>query len=260
MDTFQIENPFIVAEGNGFSRITMTREYLGTQSSVLASLASSVLTMNLNVGKIRAHPYPVHLAMRAGETIAFTRVEELKFTTFYRPVEQNRCVPCWAQAQSADFSASFIWKPGIPIWFVCVFLPPDTTKIGMESLPAGMLKQGFLLAVNPQLAGAWRLPISNLYPDAKICWAVGGAPYYGPLPKEGTLCERLGKCLNYLNESRWNGHLGEHHNPDDTNAILNFTLEGETIPPHKNWTNHCKRVSSAYFNDLPLQQLTMANL
>lgn len=109
-----------------------------------------------------------------------------------------------------------------------------------EKLPVMQHLVAFDLATNR----SYRLPLSNLYEDCKLC--------HGKYPgKPTTHLEALVLAINQFNNSNWNADL---YNADaskrkNTKALFSFKAEKDSFPQQpvaESWMNSCEKIANDY--------------
>jgi hypothetical protein len=264
MATLTEKETRILMEPEGFWREHVTREFIGDQSTHVRSVASSLPASIIKLARLTpTDPFGVHLQLKSAHALLFTRLTELKLSTFFRFGPDKQTVhPCFAQIVPTDFKASFVWQVphSMGLYFVMMLAPPgdarDYSPHDYRLYTHGHPIKFYLLAVAGAKAGGfWRLPLCNIYEDASICMGT-----YAGDNLEATAVDRLGLALTHFRNSNWNSHLADQQNPEDQVSLFSFTPQGHYIAPPEKWWTHCKKVNNTNYSDLPLINLYTAGL
>lgn len=134
-----------------------------------------------------------------------------------------------------DSVLSLNWTP--PTSPPCQLVLLVNVRTTPDYCSAGMV---WLFALDDR-KGAWRLPLPNLFADARVCtgWNERDVPH------GLTVADTVNLVVNSVTQSHWNADLWETHMRQKTFGMFRFKPEADKFivqPPTKPWTELCDKV------------------
>lgn len=239
------------------------RRTLPTETPVtntMEILAEAAATVPTDLPALFRAPEPhsglrVHMRATRTRIILYCMLRRLVLNTVWRPYGEGskKVYPFGAKQAESDYGATYDWNPyGYERYpkkqgekletkagdmFVYFIFTTDKDGSGWK---AGW---NYLVATRKGDKKFYRLPLNNIFEDARICmgdtYALQGA----------TLLERFENALKFFEAAPWNTHIGTIH--EHMQALFSFNLKGEQIPIPEDWHTRCQAVSNSIYSDLP---------
>ena len=212
------------------------REYAPTRES-LGQL--DTLILNAVDGTIRVFPnfydgWTIIFPPRE-EPISFTRLKTLTLqTTYSEAIEGNKryIFPTFGNTlSSASVKASMklSWNPPDDMYLILLYHSKS--------------RLSYLSALSTVTKKLYRLPLSNLYEDGKLCL---GRAASAALSATSGCIEQSRVMIKQFESGEWNTDLSP--NLTFTKAIMQFSLDGESLVVRKDWYSILSTMSNIYLN------------
>lgn len=228
----------------GNQRWDITKRDLIVEQSITDSLSVGVCRKNPRIAKIGGDYGNAGVAITGSLEMWSVRVANMKITTHFS-LKDGIHTPAFANPEQPIMTME--WKPPMTL-ILAITVILDKTKWAYYG------GDHYLVAIDNR-GGMWRLPVSNLYEDCKLC--------HGQQTKlKETSLEVVLHCCDLFPKSQWNADLyaeSDRKRFEATGRMFRWKpLEKgfqqlETLPlSGKDWTSLCQKVSSDKLNQLIL--------
>lgn len=219
-------------------RCKMTVEDLGVRDDIILAAsgeAAGVPLYNLCDMPNTEPPMKIHIYAASNIGMA-VRLRGVRLNTWWTMVEQQGqpvMVPSFSERESIERALEWTPPTGCVVYMVVRNSTPYLIAIGQHPTKLNWR--------------AMRIPLPNIYADARICMGREFAP-----PSEGSYVQRLRVYLDHFHMSRWNTDLlagdGDGNRAESSRRLVRFSLDGKCLPPLNNWYEDAKEVSHSSYN------------
>lgn len=229
----------VITEESRLERWDIKRQQLDLTSGVIDALTESVTRKCANVIPMTlvypGEPGTVGVALLGNEVRIFSMpVAQLPLHTRYESGTDGVLTP--------DFTAAS--GPPLPINWI----PPSTMKLTLCLIVGPKFEnKNQYLAATDRNQRLWRLPVSNLYEDCKLC-SGNYAQSVGLAGAGGSCLQALQAAWNQFRLSKWNADLWSDSKVERKNAVkklFRFKARGEgfeQVAVDGEWTTLCEKV------------------
>lgn len=244
----------LILGDKGVMRRTITEAPVANVEQILAEAAATVPN---DIPSVFTSPHDtaVHMRSTRQRIVLYFMMKQIRFNTIWRPYGEGskKVFPFGQKGAEADFGATFEWEPyGIERYPKKPGEAP-TTKAGdmfvyfifttIKQGTAWTAGENYLVATRKGDKKLYRLPLHNIFEDARICMG-------DSFTLQGrTLKERFDNAFGHFNKSAWNTHIAEA--AEKMQALFSFDLKGKQVPAPEDWNKYCNAVSNANYSDLP---------
>jgi hypothetical protein len=228
-------------DGRVFRRVVQQREVVVDENAVFSAVKESQMARIPNamiVGKsiagLSIKEEPSRVIIYATVSLPFVR-----FNTSFKTLEDGQVVvPVFEKPNpssstprfTVDWDVAVACQGKVRLWLLVEVIKTKEPLFETSTC---------WLAATSSSGHIYRIPLSNVYDDCKICM---GDTWGGR--QQPTLQQSLDEALNQFLNSPWNSDLSKSREKSD--AFFRFKPENEgfkTLPTTQQWNNLCERVS-----------------
>jgi hypothetical protein len=215
---------------------------LGVRNDLLQQAANKTGTPLRNVFKIGGG-LPVHM-LASGDPVYAVRLPFLRLNTSWGMDENSAepvLVPKFVPGPgTVEHQFDWVPMPGCAAYFV--------TRLGTDPYlsfisPGGPGREGNFFS--------YRLPLSNLFDDGRICMGDGWSSSDCLIEYEAgriSAEQYLEQALAHFSGARWNSHLTDGRRTEAA-RMVRFTPDGKQLPPSAaDWRPLCKQIAGSGYN------------
>jgi hypothetical protein len=225
-----MESPIVMFLHDGNYKAVLTR--IANVDAVLKSVADAAPERLSGVFTVNGQPGL--LSIKHNQIIAGVRLREIKLTTYFA-LDGSLLVPKYA-CHADHIQATCAWTvPGA----MQVYLGA-VVRAGTNNWKA---TDYVLFATINGTPGYFRLPLSNMHSDGRICMGSGYAPI------KPCIQEVMQASVDHLDSAQWNTDLS----PDAAKSARLFRFDPATlksVPPPADLADCCTRVNNTLMEDL----------
>lgn len=233
---------YVVKQEGEVERWDITKRRLATDAALEQAFSANVTRRNATVLKFTGDYGTAGVSMNVKFEVWSVRVLSLGLEAPFKVVDG---------VHTPDFISKS--EPNLPMKWE----PPSSMKLVLGVVlirdSKGMVPGEHYLVAFDSSQRMWRLPVSNLYDDCKLC--------HGQVPKPlPTSLECVSMACDMFSKSRWNADL---YNPDDktrmaaTECMFRFKVNKtgfDQLPMKlkegKDWTSLCQKIASEKLNSM----------
>lgn len=224
-----------VIKAEGLKRRKIIEDDLDINAAIIDQLSASVSRKSIAVMPMKIidpeNGNNASMTALAGNmTVWSLPLVKLPLKTFYQS-KDGVAFPAFDDATSPVLALE--WVP-----------PPNLYLVLAVVLDVNRLCSMQYLVAFDQQSRSYKLPLSNLYDDCKLC----SGQYKGGSDSQ---VEALTNALNQLHKGEWQKDLyaGDAANRKRTRDLFSFKVEEKgfsQIPPEKDWTKACEKVANDF--------------
>lgn len=235
------ESLYVISE-SGAERWDITKRPIQVQETIVEAFSQNLTRKNPAVLKIGGDYGNAGIAMASGYEVWSVRVLTLGLAApfalkdgVHTPVFDSKSLP----------ALPLKWKPPesmVLVLGISVFADHTAKK-------PYYIGDHYLVAFDKDKR-MWRMPVSNLYADCKLCHGQDAKQHETALEAATMACEMFSR-------SRWNADLYDKTAQPRTDALFRFKpteSDFEQLPPvlasGKTWTSLCEKVAVEKLNQL----------
>lgn len=230
---------FFVINQEGVQRWDVTKRDLNAEQSLVEAFGSSLVRRNNSVVNIGGNYGHAGVALGNGFEVWSVHINKLSLNAPYTIAD--------------GIHTPVFNSPDLPV-LPMVFTPQSGMNLvlGITIHRDGRYHYAgdhYLVAYDTS-GRMWRLPVSNLYANCKLC-------HGQDVKKVNTAMEAVTLCCDLFTKSQWNADLYEGNKSGRTAAMFQFKPEGKgftqlpfKLAAGKDWTTLCEKVADEKINQM----------